>query len=382
MTALFSTRRRAEEFAAAVDGRSHDADSPLRDLVVVATRLRSHAADSAAVPRLEFSQDLRARLMAEAEHALAPHAPLTLPVRERGPRERRLVAAASVVVLVGGTAGMAAAAQDALPGEALYPIKRGLERAEAELSISTAGRGQDLLHQAQDRLAEVEGLLADGSVTTTPQVPATLEDFITQAQEGAGLLLTSYEETRDPAAVAAVRGFATEAVATLRELARTAPPAAQDELADAALALADIDRQAVALCDSCGPGAPLELPGVFLAAAEVSRVFTVVEGRLLDNSHPFVIDRRVADRVGAGDDTLADVDEVTGGGTTRDDDPDAPSGPETDDGPLIDLPDSDADVTNDDKRTKKLVDDTVGDITDGLTGVVETVLPDPDGLLD
>ena len=113
-------------------------------------------------------------------------APLTLPVRQRGPRERRLVAAASVVVLFGGTASMAAAAQQALPGEALYPIKRGLEQAEAGLSVSTAGKGQDLLRQANDRLGEVEDLLATGSLTAAPQVPGTLEDFTSRPRKARG----------------------------------------------------------------------------------------------------------------------------------------------------------------------------------------------------
>ena len=191
MTALFSTRRRAEQFAAAVDGHVRDVPPDLQPLVSVAVALRTQEQDSPAVLRADFAADLRARLMAEAEHSLVPGAPLVLPVRERGPRERRMAVAASVAVLLGGSAGMAAAAQSALPGEALYPIKRGIEQAEAGLSVSTAGRGQDLLHQADGRLAEVEGLLA-GSPTAAPQVPGTLEDFINQAQQGADLLLASY----------------------------------------------------------------------------------------------------------------------------------------------------------------------------------------------
>ena len=35
---------------------------------------------------------------------------------------------------MGGTAGMASAAQESLPGQALYPVKRGLEKAAVTLS--------------------------------------------------------------------------------------------------------------------------------------------------------------------------------------------------------------------------------------------------------
>ena len=380
MTALFSARRRADEFAAAVDGRSRAVSDELRPLVSVATALREEHLESAA-PRPEFAAELRALLMAEAERSLSPDAPLVLRPRQHGPRERRLAVAASVAVLLGGSAGMAAAAQNALPGDALYPIKRGIESAEAGLSVSTAGRGEDLLRQADGRLAEVEGLLA-GSPTAAPQVPGTIEDFIGQAQEGAELMLASFEETSDPGTVVAVREFAASSIAMLQEIARTAPPEAQDELAAAAMTLADIDARAAELCPSCGDDLPdLQVPGVFLAAAEVDRVFALVAEQRLDNSHPVVADKRLVKRV---TDALPELstepaDKDTEEGTTTGDEP-AP-GPVPDDGPtsdaLIELPD-DTDLTQSDKTVRKSVEDGTRDITEGLTGVVETLLPDTD----
>lgn len=380
MTALFSARRRADEFAAAVDGRSRAVSEELRPLVSVATALREEHLESVA-PRPEFAAELRALLMAEAERSLSPDAPLVLRPRQHGPRERRLAVAASVAVLLGGSAGMAAAAQNALPGDALYPIKRGIESAEAGLSVSTAGRGEDLLRQADGRLAEVEGLLA-GSPTAAPQVPGTIEDFIGQAQEGAELMLASFEETSDPGTVVAVREFAASSIAMLQEIARTAPPEAQDELAAAAMTLADIDARAAELCPSCGDDLPdLQVPGVFLAAAEVDRVFALVAEQRLDNSHPVVADKRLVKRV---TDALPELstepaDKDTEEGTTTGDEP-AP-GPVPDDGPtsdaLIELPD-DTDLTQSDKTVRKSVEDGTRDITEGLTGVVETLLPDTD----
>jgi len=371
MTALFSTRRRAEAFAAAVDGRDTVLTEELRELVGVTTALRTHDSLLDARPREDFASDLRSRLMAEAERVLVPSsAPLTLPVRQRGPRERRLVAAASVVVLFGGTASMAAAAQQALPGEALYPIKRGIEHAEAGLSVSTAGKGQDLLKQATDRLGEVEDLLTAGSLTASPQVPGTLQDFTEQAQEGSGLLMASFEETQDPQTIVSVREFTAHGITLLQDLARTAPPEAQDELASAALALGEIDREASALCGSCAADLPaLEVPGIFLAAAEVDRALALTDRRFLelDNSHPFIVDKRSA----KSDDTLAAADAPQDGSASVS--PEAPSDAQPSAGPLP----GDTDVARGDKDVKKAVDDTVGQITDGLSGVVQTVLPDP-----
>ena len=176
MIALTRSRQRAEEFAALVD----DTRAPLRPVSnesaasasareldrlvgVVAVMRREASADEAARPQPAFAADLRERLMAEAVEVLTPQqAALVLPPRTRGTRERRLVAAATAAVLLGGTAGIAAAAQGSLPGEALYPIKRGIEDARVGLATSPGAEGRQLLAHASDRLAEVQGLVAAG----------------------------------------------------------------------------------------------------------------------------------------------------------------------------------------------------------------------------
>ncbi|MGN6575436.1 MAG: DUF5667 domain-containing protein [Nocardioides sp.] len=398
MTALFRTRRRAEEFASAVDGRSASLPDDLQQLVGVATALRSHDSLDAARPRDDFAAELRSQLMAEAERTLVPgNAPLTLPARRRGPRERRLVAAASAVVLLGGSAGMAAAAQQSLPGDPLYPIKRGIERAEAGLSVSSAGKGHDLLSQANDRLDEVHAMLAGDSLTANALVPQTIDDFTAQSQEGAGLLMDSFVETRDPATLVAVHEFTAHGIALLQDLARTAPAQAQDELAGAALALGDIDRAATDLCPTCGADLPeLEIPDTFLAAAEVDRTLATLDAAALDNSHPFIVDKRsLKEPTKALTDLAAGAAEAT----EQQAEP-APSdgqSPSTEDstssGSLLDLTGADSssggksttkDVTKDAVKkvtdtVDKTVDDTTSGLTDGLSGAVETVLPDPLG---
>lgn len=416
MTALFSTRRRADEFAAALDGAAgaatprRDLNDELRELVAVAGALRSpdlHAGD--AVPRADFSADLRGRLMTEAEQVLTREtAQLRLPVRERGRRERRLVAAATAAVLLGGSAGMAAAAQQALPGEALYPIKRGLEQAEAGLSMSAGGKGRDLLHHATDRLSEVRALLAADSVTAAPQVPATIEDFTAQAREGAELLMVDYEETRDPANIVEVREFAANGIKTIRDLAPSAPEEAQDELAEAAVTLAEIDEAAIMLCSTCAPDIPaVELPGFLLAAAEVDRALAQVDSGRLDNSHPVEVDKGLveqAGRIAAGGDQAGRDSEkgqaASAPGTNGADSPDLQlpgntgtdvggQGGDQDSGVLGQLGQlgGDPDTANGDTNTGDggLVEDTtdeLDDVTGGLTGpltdTVETILPDPE----
>ena len=366
MTSLFTARRRAEDFASAVDGDARNigtrhADFP--ELVGVVSALRTH---QHRVPRADFTADLRSRLMLEAATVLArENVNLLLPVRTRGARERRLVAVASAAVLIGGSVTMAAAAQNALPGEALYSIKRGIERAEAQLSISPASKGHNLLDQASDRLAEVEGLLASDSVGSSPQIPNTLNDFSAQATEGAGLMFESFRETRDPDSVVEVRTFAADGIALLEQIAGSVPPEAQDELAAAAITLGDIDQEAAALCGTCATDLPeLQVPGLFLVQAEIDRAMQLVESRELDNSHPVVVSRDAVQ--GAGDD-LGEADA---------DAPDA-SVPTP-------APDEPAPVPAPDNWTPPLLPEpeVSGDggepVTDGLSGVIETLLPDTD----
>ena len=381
MTPLFRSRQRAEDFAALVDGASplREATSPGTErLVGVAQLLRDHgAADDRAVPRDAFAAELRERLMAEAATVLTPqNAGLALPVRTRGKRERRLVAVASAAVLIGGTAGMATAAQDSLPGEALYPIKRGIEKAELGLSMSSAGRGHVLLRQASDRLDEAQGLVDQRSATGTPRVPDTVASFTTSARDGSNILLASYAESRDPKTVASVRAFTAAALAQVSALSQSAPADAQPGLRDAAIALRDIDAQATRLCDTCSDLPALSVPPMFLASAEVDRAMQRFQAAQPDNSHPVVAAKQDVRKAQAQRRGTASGSKPASGGHGSVDPvvPDAPevSAAPTPKSPLAGLPGADSTP-----KVQVTADVDIKKITDGLGDTVETILPDP-----
>lgn len=393
MTSLFQARRSAEEFAAAVDGaerrRAHSEE--VSELLGVVRTLRRH---EPVTPREEFSRDLRSRLMAEAETALTPAtANLLLPERRPGRRERRLVAAASAFVLVGGTATMAAAAQSSLPGDALYPIKRGIERAEVGLSLSEAGKGKDLLQHASDRLAEVEGLVRAGSPVAEPRVPETLAEFRATASEGSQLLFDSFEETSDPAAIVDVRTFTADGIETLESLATEVSADAQDELSAAALLLHEIDREASALCGTCAADLPaVEVPDIFLARAEVDEALDRAAGAKLSNSHPVVVPKDAVDAVERAAAPEQPASSPTAAASVAPEETPAPSpfptptweAPESWPTLLPGLEDGSSTTTDDSSTSDTTVGDITEDLTDGLTDgltggltdVVETILPD------
>jgi len=398
-------RRRAEELAAALDGQlpagatvdgSFDGSvrgsgrAEVQALVGVATALRSL---EPVEPRPEHVTALRERLMEEAESLFSPDMQkLRVPPRQKGARERKLVAAAAAVLLIGGTASVATAAQDALPGQALYPIKRSIERAQTEIASSPAGKGRTLLGQAGDRLAEVSGLL-DRSPVSDTEISGTLTDFRTEARDGAALLLGSFRSSGDRSSVSTVRFFAARSLQRLEAMAHQAPDSSRPAFAAAAVTLRNLDAQASSLCATCAADLPaLKVPQLLLVRAEVQQALRKAGSAPLDNSHPVVVSKGSRDggpAAGAGSVVPAKPKATSGGGsvTVQTPAPDAPTpAPTTGQqstplpGTLPTLLPDPTPTASDDGGLSGTVNGLTGTL-DGLTGTATTLLPDPGQLL-
>ena len=151
MTPLFPARRSAERFDSLVEGgRRDDVDRTTADLLELVSTLRSVPEPQA---RPEFVADLRERLMLAAAAELTPApvaarerddvARLTIkPARTR--RERRVGIALGAVAIMGATTSMAVASQGAIPGDALYPVKRAIENTQAGFSVGDDAKGETL----------------------------------------------------------------------------------------------------------------------------------------------------------------------------------------------------------------------------------------------
>jgi hypothetical protein len=281
MTSLIGARRRAEEFDAALSSRTPSTSPELDSLLSMVDALRSHEAPA---PRADFSASLREQLMVEAAEVLTPATPLALPPRRRGARERRLTAAASAFVLIGGTAGMAAAAQHSAPGDALYPIKRGTQSIQRAIQRDDAGRGHQYLDQAGDRLDEARTLVDRDA--TSAEISRSLTTFRTQAQTGSDLLLDSFAEEQDAALVREVRAFSADALASLEALSKVAPADLSDEIAKVGFVLERIDANAADACIDCSDLPALEVPAGMQLTAEIQRATKRVQMAKIDNSHP------------------------------------------------------------------------------------------------
>lgn len=257
-----TARREAEEFARVIDGpASADVAARFEELTRTVTLLREHPRP---MPRADFVRDLREQLMIAAETDLVPATSATQPVAVRKTR-RRLATVAAATVFVGGTAGMAAAAQGTLPGDSLYPVKRGLENIQLHLNTSDSARGRDLLNQATTRMHEAQELLAKPDTAGRDAlIDDALADAADNANSGADLLFTSYQRSHSDSDIADVRTFASTQVDALQTLAGDGVDGG-GQLGQIGDALAAIDQQARVLCSACS-----DLPAVTLPSDVIS----------------------------------------------------------------------------------------------------------------
>ncbi|MEV7430047.1 DUF5667 domain-containing protein [Nocardioides sp. NPDC092400] len=278
MSPVFAARRRAEEFDALVEGAStrelHDTRT-----VQLAELVGALRATAPVEPRPAFVADLRERLVAEAATVLvaAParggkdvESRLTVSPR-RTARDRRIAAAVGGFAIVGATTSMAMAAQSALPGDTLYPLKRAIENAQTGFSVSDSQKGSALLANAEDRLHEVEELTRSEEAAgplTTDTIATTLAEFSDQASAASELLISDYEDNGHAEAIAELRDFTGESMDALAGLEAVLPEGARPALIQAAQLLTQIDAQAAALCTVCGGDGISVIPPFAVRAVE------------------------------------------------------------------------------------------------------------------
>jgi len=275
MSPVFGARRRAEEFHSLVEDTSTGGldDARYADFLDIVASLRD---TPAAQPRPEFVSSLRERLMIEAETVLVvsdEDARLTLPSRQktrRPARERRIAAAAVGVAMVGATTSMAMAAQSALPGDTLYPLKQLLEGAQTGIAVNEGDKGATLLENASGRLAEVTALTREGRAEDGDAIADTLNTFTRQSIEASDLLLADYATTGNASSIAELRDFTGKSMDTLTDLESVVPDQARDELLRAARILTQIDAQAQQACPSCGGDGIGDIPAILTSSFETS----------------------------------------------------------------------------------------------------------------
>lgn len=349
-------RRRAQRLAQLLDeaegGRRQRRRTSYDDELAPLLELRERLTTCDPAPEIdpEFRTGLRAMLVATAERegiGVTATEPATAetdllpdpaqPTRTRrltgGPRTRTAVIAGVAVGAVAFT-GMSAASENAMPGDALYGVKRSTERAQLALASSDVGRGQLYLEFARTRLLETAGLHGD-------DLARVLEDMDRDTHQGVRLLTTAAVSRDDPAVLEVVRGFASGQRERLEALA-TQLSGADRRRVDASLSLLALVEQRVAelsrgMEQDCGTISSIDTLGpvpadcVTLPAPDpLSPPPTVPEQRTADNA-PDATDRETSDPEepsGAVTDPSEHTDPATAGQETDSPTEPAPATPD------------------------------------------------------
>ena len=238
-----------EAFADALEGRG-SRNSDVEQLVRFAESLCKAAVE----PSADFVLDLRAELLADAATVLVvTHKPARVeasqPVAHRV--RKRVAAATAGVLATAGLVGIVASSAQSVPGEMLYPVKRGVESIELVIHRSDADRGSFQLSQATERLGEAQALAAQGDSRHDDLVIRSLSDFTDAASSGSQSLFSDYSNGGGNASIDKVNTFATASSATLSNLFLDIPPPTSDAYKTAASTVIDLASRGSALCHSC-----------------------------------------------------------------------------------------------------------------------------------
>ncbi|MEV8595104.1 DUF5667 domain-containing protein [Streptomyces sp. NPDC052012] len=238
MIANVSAHRRASAFAQALEEQSdrgtaaEQSEGPAPAAAETEqTRLLELAGGLGALPKPELDPEVkvvqRAQLVAAFEAMLRegtaagdtadPPVPEQRSRRARGahratplsklrPRSRLAkgltAGGLSVGVAAGALGGVAAASSDALPGDSLYGLKRGIEDVKLTLADGNDERGRVYLDHASTRLSEARRLMERGRSgpldhESLGEVRRALSNMRHDASEGHRLLREAYERNPD-----------------------------------------------------------------------------------------------------------------------------------------------------------------------------------------
>ncbi|MFD9292422.1 DUF5667 domain-containing protein [Streptomyces sp. NPDC060030] len=186
------------------------------------------------------------------------------PIRRLRPRSRwakgLTAGGLTVGVAAGAFGGVAAASSDALPGDSLYPLKRGMEDISRGMAGNDADRGEAYLDQASTRLNEARRLMERGRSgsmdhETIGEVRRALDGMTHDATEGHRLLHTAYERDGAIGPIQTLDSFSRSHRATWSSL-RDRLPVQLTDISDKVSSVFEAMDQEVAPLKSLLPRAP------------------------------------------------------------------------------------------------------------------------------
>jgi len=156
-----------------------------------------------------------------------------------------MAAALAVLAIAGGSVF---ASRDAVPGDALYGIKRAAEAAGGIFAGGEAARGQHDLDLAATRLDEIERMARDGA-TDPAAYASAFQEFGNATRAGTRQVLAGADPDRSAGDLAR---WATQQTARLSALRASLPSTSQSDADDALRLLDRVHDRAVAVAARSG----------------------------------------------------------------------------------------------------------------------------------
>jgi len=264
-------------------------DPQIRELVAALSTL-----EPASPPRAHFRAELREQLVAVTPRLVAegpteqvqraPEAAATarpsrartaawrLPQLHLGRKVRFVVAALTVLTIA--LTGAVWLSRSALPGDALYGLKRASENAQLSLTTGKVSRAKDLLSFAKTRADEAGSLLGNASASGTgPQADGAITERTAALVRST--LGSADDDVRQAAQLLGSQAVSTHSAAPLRVMTGWAP--AQQGRLDAIVARIP----AGSLHDAAASSATL----IASAYARATQLQAVIGCNCLDNAH-------------------------------------------------------------------------------------------------
>jgi hypothetical protein len=216
------TRRLANQLDAALEGRAGGVPDELLPLLAMADEVRSSA--------LRIQPD-HALARQRIERALRPHGRVAHMPRTE-PRWGRRIAAVGLASTA-AVVPAAFASSSSVPGDALYPLKRGIEQVRVIAATSPEAEAAARTDIAYARLAELDALLAMGDFEHLPQVLMDLSSAVNEAQAAVALARQDGADNTQVAALESELANVTEEQSDhLNEAMDKLPPSQAEELQD------------------------------------------------------------------------------------------------------------------------------------------------------
>jgi methyl-accepting chemotaxis protein len=227
---LGGRRERIEQLAALLDGDlpEDEARPDVRRLASLAGTVTTEIAP----PRLEDEERdrIRTRVMAAVHTDLQG---ASAPAPARSARSRRTAVATGLASVVIGASAVGVAAQEALPGDTLYGLKRATESVRIAAAGDLTDHGRLELRLAAERLEEVTAAVERGGVRDQDLID-TLQRMDERSVSGARTLVRVAERSGEAELLEEVARFTEQQASGLVEIIPDLPvmvrPHAEDSL--------------------------------------------------------------------------------------------------------------------------------------------------------